>query len=420
MKVFIFLIALVITACVPQPKSIHQVDIENNSSETINNLSQVRIGLDILLEEKLDLIRNKSIALVTNHSGLDKNGVPNYKRLMTQKNVKLKIIFSPEHGLFGEAADGEKVNYNGQLNTLPPVASLYGSNRKPKKEQLEGVDVIIYDIQDVGARFYTYITTLGQIMEVASNQGIQIMILDRPNPITGIKVEGPILDLNNRSYVGYYPIPIRYGLTIGELAKMIIGEKWIEATPELIIVPMLGWQRNYWMDEINIKWVNPSPNIPDLETAIVYPGMCLFEATNINEGRGTKKPFKRFGAPWINKQKLSIQLNNLNLAGVVFKPISYIPVDIKGVANNPKYENQVCNGIEIIITNRNDFNSINTALSILSIISKEYPDTFEINKSRMKKLWGKDNLLDSLHSNEVFDKSIDSFNDASIKYHLYD
>ena len=208
--------------------------------------------------------------------------------------------------------------------------------------------------------------------------------------------------------------------TIGELAKMIIGEKWIEATPELIIVPMIGWQRNYWMDEINIKWVNPSPNIPDLETAIVYPGMCLFEATNINEGRGTKKPFKRFGAPWINKQKLSIELNNLNLAGVVFKPISYIPIDIKGVANNPKYENQVCNGIEIIITNRNDFNSINTALSILSIISKEYPDTFEINKSRMKKLWGKDNLLDSLHSNEVFDKSIDSFNDASIKYHLYD
>ena len=149
MKVFIFLIALVITACVPQPKSIHQVDIENNSSETINNLSQVRIGLDILLEEKLDLIRNKSIALVTNHSGLDKNGVPNYKRLMIQKDVKLKIIFSPEHGLFGEAADGEKVNYNGQLNTLPPVASLYGNSRKPKKEQLKGVDVIIgINVQD--------------------------------------------------------------------------------------------------------------------------------------------------------------------------------------------------------------------------------------------------------------------------------
>ena len=420
MKGLIFLSSLVITACVPQPKSIHQVDSENNPFDTINNLSQVRIGLDILLEEKLDLIKNKSIALVTNHSGLDKNGVPNYKRLMIQKDVKLKIIFSPEHGLFGEAADGEKVNYNGQLNTLPPVASLYGNSRKPKKEQLEGVDVIIYDIQDVGARFYTYISTLGQIMEVASQQGIPIMVLDRPNPITGIKIEGPILDLKNQSDVGYYPIPIRYGLTIGELAKMIIGEKWIDATPELIIVPMLGWQRGHWMDEINTNWVNPSPNIPDLETAIAYPGMCLFEATNINEGRGSKKPFKRFGAPWINKQKLSIELNNLNLAGVVFKPISYIPIDIKGVANNPKYENQVCNGIEIIITNRNDFNSVNTALSILSIISKEFPGSFEINKSRMKKLWGKENFLDSLQSNGVFDVSLDNFNDASKKYHLYD
>ena len=420
MKGLIFLSSLVITACVPQPKSIHQVDSENNPFDTINNLSQVRIGLDILLEEKLDLIKNKSIALVTNHSGLDKNGVPNYKRLMIQKDVKLKIIFSPEHGLFGEAADGEKVNYNGQLNTLPPVASLYGNSRKPKKEQLEGVDVIIYDIQDVGARFYTYISTLGQIMEVASQQGIPIMVLDRPNPITGIKIEGPILDLKNQSDVGYYPIPIRYGLTIGELAKMIIGEKWIDATPELIIVPMLGWQRGHWMDEINTNWVNPSPNIPDLETAIAYPGMCLFEATNINEGRGSKKPFKRFGAPWINKQKLSIELNNLNLAGVVFKPISYIPIDIKGVANNPKYENQVCNGIEIIITNRNDFNSVNTALSILSIISKEFPGSFEINKSRMKKLWGKENFLDSLQSNGVFDVSLDNFIDASKKYHLYD
>ena len=420
MKGFFFLSSLVITACVPQPKSIHQVDSENNPFDTINNLSQVRIGLDILLEEKLDLIKNKSIALVTNHSGLDKNGVPNYKRLMIQKDVKLKIIFSPEHGLFGEAADGEKVNYNGQLNTLPPVASLYGNSRKPKKEQLEGVDVIIYDIQDVGARFYTYISTLGQIMEVASQQGIPIMVLDRPNPITGIKIEGPILDLKNQSDVGYYPIPIRYGLTIGELAKMIIGEKWIDATPELIIVPMLGWQRGHWMDEINTNWVNPSPNIPDLETAIAYPGMCLFEATNINEGRGSKKPFKRFGAPWINKQKLSIELNNLNLAGVVFKPISYIPIDIKGVANNPKYENQVCNGIEIIITNRNDYNSVNTALSILSIISKEFPGSFEINKSRMKKLWGKENFLDSLQSNGVFDVSLDNFNDASKKYHLYD
>ena len=170
------------------------------------------------------------------------------------------------------------------MEDLPPIVSLYGSIKKPTVDQLSGVDLIIYDIQDVGARFYTYISTLGLVMEVASELGIQVLVLDRPNIINGVAVEGPLLDLSNQSFVGYYPIPIRYGLTIGELAAMIKGEKWISGSPELLVIKMKNWKRNYWFDEINSLWTNPSPNIPNLETAILYPGMCLLEATNVNEG----------------------------------------------------------------------------------------------------------------------------------------
>jgi len=420
-KVFL-LITLFAIGCTQQPKSIHQLESEKNRNKPIVNLSKVELGLDVLFDEKIELIKNKSIALITNHSGLDNNGIPNYKRLMDQKDVDLKIIFSPEHGLFGEAAAGEKVNYNGRLEDLPPIVSLYGSIRKPTIDQLSGVDLIIYDIQDVGARFYTYISTLGLVMEVASELGIQVLVLDRPNIINGVAVEGPLLDLSNQSFVGYYPIPIRYGLTIGELAAMIKGEKWISGSPELLVIKMKNWKRNYWFDEINSLWTNPSPNIPNLETAILYPGMCLLEATNVNEGRGTTKPFKRFGAPWINNQKLAVELNNLNLPGVVFKPITYIPIDIKGMANNPKYKNQVCNGVEIMITNRNNYNSVNTGIAVISLISKFHSDKFEINAPSMNRLWGKNNFPNILNSNgkSTNNEQIRIFQELSKKYYFYD
>ncbi len=422
MKNPFFLITVFIVGCIQQPKTIHQLESEKNRNTPVVNISKVRLGLDLLFDEKIKLIRNKSIALVTNHSGLDSNGIPNFKRLMNQKDVDLKIIFSPEHGLFGEAAAGEKINYNGTLKEFPKIVSLYGNTRKPTIDQLSGIDIIIYDIQDVGARFYTYISTLGLVMEVAAEMGIEILVLDRPNIINGVEIEGPILDISNQSFVGYYPIPIRYGLTVGELATMIKGEKWINGTPELTVIKMKNWKRNYWFDEINGKWIKPSPNIPNLETAILYPGMCLLEATNINEGRGTTKPFKRFGSPWLNNQKLAIELNNLNLPGVAFKPITFIPIDIKGMANNPKYENQICNGVELIITNRNDFNSVNTGIKIISLISRFHSEKFEINESNMNRLWGKKNFQKIINSNGEFTNNelIKTFQELSKKYHFYD
>ena len=414
MKKITVLLFLFFTACGKTPRLA-------KSSED-QKVTEVRVGLDVLLDEKLSLIKGKSIGLVTNHTGIDGNGIPNYERFMAINDVDLKIIFSPEHGLFGEVAAGEKVKYDGQMKSLPRVVSLYGKNRKPSIEQLTGLDIIIYDIQDIGARFYTYISTLGLVMESAADANIQMIVLDRPNPITGHGVEGPLLDLNNQSFVGYYPIPIRYGLTVGELAKMIAGEKWIKSNPELTIVSIKNWKRNQWLDQTNVEWVKPSPNIPDLETAIIYPGMCLMEATNVNEGRGTQKPFKQFGAPWVESNTLSKALNKLDLNGVIFKPTNYTPIKIPGMATNPKHQNIKCGGVEIFITDRNKFNSVITGLSILSTMAHLYPNNFKINESGMNRLWGKSNLSTQIKSdldiNSISQSS--NFNQSSKQYLLYD
>ena len=381
--------------------SIHQIQSKyyNTIASPPVDKMPVRTGLDILLDSKIDLITGKTIALVTNQTGIDQNGNPNYKRLMSMDEIKLKVVFSPEHGLFGEA--DKEITYANQIEDLPKVYSLYGSTRKPTKEMLDGIDMIIYDIQDIGARFYTYISTLGLVMEAAAELNIPIIVLDRPNPIRSDIVEGPILDLKYQSFIGKYPIPIRYGWTIGELAEKIILEKWIHPTPKLITIPMEGWNASLWYDETTLPWVKPSPNIPDLETALIYPGMCFLEGTNISEGRGTDKPFKWFGAPWINSKNLSQELNKLKLSGVVFAPKSFTPISIPGVADKPKYENQLCHGIEIRIIDRNKYNSVKTGISVLKKINELYPDFLIIKKTRLNKLWGSDTLLKTLQEKTV-------------------
>ena len=418
-KLSLFFI-LIFVGCTTAPTSIHQTQLEKKKNQTSSNLSNVKVGLDVLLDDRLELIQNKSIGLVTNQTGVDGNGTPNYERFMTLDDVTLKIIFSPEHGLFGEAVAGEKVQYNGQMKSLPKVVSLYGKNRKPTKEQLADLDIIIYDIQDIGARFYTYISTMGLVMAAAAEAGIQIIVLDRPNPITGNQVEGPILNLNNQSFVGYYPIPIRYGLTVGELAKMIVGEKWIDLVPDLLVIPVENLKNTLWFDETNLPWIKPSPNIPDLETAIIYPGMCLLEATNLNEGRGTYKPFKQFGAPWIDKQKLSIALNNLNLSGVTFKPVSYTPISIKGMTNSPRFKDEKCEGVELILTDRNTYNSVDIGIAALKTVKNLYPEKLRFNNDWMDKLWGKSGLSDQLFNDSKVEMNSILFHNTSTKYRLYD
>ena len=245
-------------------------------------------------------------------------------------------------------------------------------------------------------------------METAGETNIPVMVLDRPNPI-GNKVEGPILDKNYISFIGKYPIPIQYGMTVGELAKMLIGEKMIDPVPELTIIPMENYSRDYFYDQTNLPWTNPSPNIPDLETAIIYPGFCLFEATNVSEGRGTYFPFKQIGAPWIDADSLTHLLNEQNLPGVIFNPIQFTPISIPTMSKYPKLENKNCNGIEISITKRDVYNNILTGVTVLWAMNKLYPDSLVIHKDSMGRIWGSDNLYTQLQEGKTPSEIINSY-----------
>lgn len=400
---------ILMAACTAPRKSIHQVELEVHKEFPAPPVNEVKVltGLDVLLDKRLEEIKGKTIGLVTNQSGIDRKGVPNYERLLELDDVNLKVIFSPEHGLFGEAADGKTVDYKGQKRTLPEIVSLYGKNRKPSLESLQRLDLIIYDIQDIGARPYTYISTLGLVMEAAAAAGVPVMVLDRPNPITGHHVGGPVLDLKYQSFVGYYPIPIQYGLTVGEIAKMIVGENWISGVPELMVIPLQGWNRKLWFDETDLPWTKPSPNIPDLETAILYPGLCLLQATNVSDGRGTQNPFKWIGAPWIDGKELAATLNKMNITGVIYKPITFTPVEIPGMANDPKFENKVCHGVESIIINREDYHSVNTGLILLTTLNNLYGEYFEYKESGLKRLLSDSDMIDRLINGKDISKVIE-------------
>jgi uncharacterized protein YbbC (DUF1343 family) len=398
-RVFLFILNLAILSS-QSTRSIHQIQSEYYKTVPTPPVDKVSVltGLDVLLEKKIDLITGKAIALVTNQTGVDRYGIPNYKRLLALDDIYLKVIFSPEHGFFGEA--DEKITYDKKIADLPKVFSLYGTIRKPTPEMLQGIDLIIYDIQDIGARFYTYISTLGLVMEAAAELQIPVLVLDRPNPIRSDIVEGPLLDLNYQSFIGKYPIPIRYGWTVGELAQKIVAEQWIPASPPLSVVSMEGWYASLWYDETNLPWVKPSPNIPDVGTALIYPGMCLLEGTNVSEGRGTDHPFKWFGAPWINGKILSQELNKLHLPGVVFVPQSFTPISISGVADKPKYENQLCDGIEIRVITRNEYQSLNVGVTVLKKLQELYPENIVFKENRLNRLWGSDTLLKELQKKQ--------------------
>lgn len=388
--------------------------------------NSVKTGLDVLFEKHVNLLSGKNIAIVTNHSGLNKDGKSNAELFLAYNNLNLVKIFSPEHGFTGQFVDGELVGDDSSSKRLPPIISLYGKDRKPSPEQLDGIDVIIYDIQDIGARFYTYISTLGLVMEEAAEADIPVVVLDRPNPI-GNKIEGPILSDAYKSFVGRYPIAIRYGLTIGELAQMIIGEKMIESVPKLTVIKMDNYTPNFIYAETKLPWVKPSPNIIDLEAALTYPGLCLIEATNLSEGRGTYSPFKNIGAPWVNSKELIASLNTAQLTGVEFVETAFTPAVIPSMATAPKYRDELCYGIEINVTDPIAFNSVETGINILYHIKKLYPDNFKIKSDSMARLWGSDTLnqllMDGKSPTEIMESyqpDLIQYIELSKKYKLYE
>lgn len=367
---------------------------------------KVELGLNALLTEKRDWIQGKSIGLITNHTGVDATLRSNYRLFAEEPSCRLSVIFSPEHGFWGAVQDGIAVN---SLNvstenaseshlTSIPVYSLYGQSIRPTANQLEGIDVLVYDMQDIGARYYTYISTLLHAMEAASEHGIEFVVADRPNPITCNTVEGPILERGCESFVGIHTVPVRYGLTTGELATLLKAER--APSCHLKVAWMSGYERGMWYDDTGLQWVPPSPNMPTLTTAILYPGLCLFEGTNMSEGRGTTKPFEYIGASWCNGEMWAETLNALCLSGVLFRPIAFTPAP---VIESTKHAKQTCGGVAIHITDRERFLPVETVIHMLSTLITEYREHFAFRDAHFDRLAGNNWLRDALLDRESLD-----------------
>ncbi|HEY65308.1 MAG TPA: DUF1343 domain-containing protein [Caldilineae bacterium] len=334
---------------------------------------QVWPGVDVLLKERLDLLRGRRVALLTNPSGVAASLESTLEIFYAHPDINLVALFSPEHGLYGAAADAASIPSGVDPYTGLPVHSLYGETRYPTREMLEDIDCIVVDLQDVGVRFYTYLWTMTYVMEAAAEAGLPVIILDRPNPLGGRRVEGPMLEPGFDSFVGRWPIPLRHGMTLGELARYFNGTR--DMGVDLTVVPMRGWRRGLWWHQTGLAWVPPSPGMPSLNAVWAYPGTCFLEGTNLSEGRGTALPFQITGAPWVDGEggptawDLARTLNELGLPGVRFRPTRFTPCA-------GKWADQPCAGIQVHVLDLDRYKPIQAGLHIIATVRKMYPERF--------------------------------------------
>ncbi|MFH0990539.1 MAG: DUF1343 domain-containing protein [bacterium] len=389
--------------------------------------AQVKTGADLLFEKYIRLIDGKNVGLVTNHSALLSNG-QHLADTLSKTSCKLVALFGPEHGIRGDAPDGKNLTHGTDAKTGVPVYSLYGSINKPTPEMLKDVEVLLFDIQDVGVRFYTYISTLSYAMEAAAENNIPFILLDRPNPIRGVHVDGFIREDSLRSFVGLHPIPIAHGMTVGELAMLFNEEGWLKngIKASLTVVKMEGWKRSMWYDQTGLRWIKPSPNMATLATAIVYPGTCLIEGTNLSEGRGTQKPFEYIGAPFIDGKKWAEVLNRQKLPGVKFEPIEFTPHSIAGVTVHPKYDSLKCYGIQVKVVNRNQYKPVQTGVFILSTVKQLFADSLRWRERSIDRLSGTPNLRRMIDAGKpakeivgAWGEEVEKFRIVRKKYLLY-
>jgi uncharacterized protein YbbC (DUF1343 family)/CubicO group peptidase (beta-lactamase class C family) len=341
----------------------------NLSPEKIQPRGQVLSGLDVLRAEGFNRIRGRKIGLLTNQAGQARDGVSAIDLLDGAGNLELIALFSPEHGIRGIRDD--RVPSTRDKKTGLVIHSLYGKRVRPTSEMLAGIDTVVIDLQDIGTRFYTYMTTMAYMLEAAAKQKIEVMVLDRPNPINGIRVEGPLLDQKFTGFTGYFPMPIRHGLTMGELALLFSTENNIAV--ELIVVKMEGWRRRNWFDETGLPWVNPSPNMQNLIQATLYPGIGAIEGTRISVGRGTGTPFEQIGSPWIDGVQLAAALNARGLAGVRFYPVSFTP-------QSSIFAGEECRGVFILVTDRQALRPVRLGLEVAATLHRLYPDKYRLEK----------------------------------------
>ena len=389
-----------------------------SESESRANNSQSLNGIDVLKRDGFALLKGKRVGLITNHTGRDRDGNPTIDVLHKAPDVKLVALFSPEHGIRG-ALDQEKITNSTDEKTGLPVFSLYGETRKPTPEMLKDIDVLVFDIQDIGARFYTYISTMGLALEEAAKNGKTFVVLDRVNPINGVDVEGPLADGDKLSFIAHHQIPVRHGMTVGELAQLFNKERGViwAGGANLQIVRVEDWKRTQWFDETGLTWVNPSPNMRSLTQATLYPGIGLIETTNVSVGRGTDTPFEVVGAPWMDGRKLAEALNAANLPGVRFVPVRFTP---KGSV----HKDAECSGVNIIITDRSRFDAVLAGMELAVQVKKLFSKDFLVD--RFTRLLVNQKVFDAYRQGadaralkQLWESELDGFRVIRRKYLLY-
>ncbi len=388
---------------------------------------RVKTGDEVLVDKYLNMIKGKTVGIITNQSGRLQNGKSIIDVLAKEPGIKVVALFSPEHGIRGKASAGEGVSGSIDRKTGLPIYSLYGKTKKPTARMLKGIDVLLYDIQDVGTRFYTYISTLDYCLQAAAAQHIEFIVLDRPDMLRSNLVEGPVLVDSLRSFIGIQPIPSVYGMTPGEFATMINDAGMLEGgvKADLKVIKMEHYRRSMWYDQTGLKWITPSPNLPDMNAVEVYPGNVLIEATNVSEGRGTKHPFEVIGAPYINSRELVSLLNEQHIAGVAFKADTFTPRPYPW-AIKPKYQGEVCHGIKITVTERNVLKPVEMGITIVWAIRKLYPDKFKFIPSYFDLLAGTTTVRTMLEEGKTpseisasWKEGLERFEKLREKYLLY-
>ncbi len=398
-------------------------------SNAPHSQAQLKYGSDVFMEKYIHQLKGKRVGLITNHTAVNRQGHHIADLLHRAGDIHLVALFGPEHGIRGAVEAGFHVNADTDEATGVPIFSLYGETRKPTPDMLKDIDVLIFDIQDIGTRFYTYISTMALAMEAAAEKRISFIVFDRPNPINGRIVEGPVLEDGYQSFVGIHPIALRHGMTVGELARLFNEEGYLpnHLKAELMIMPVENWKRTDSIDASVQHWIKPSPNITDIETAFLYPGMGLLEATNISEGRGTPLPFKNIGAPWVDNITLSGELKKINLPGVHFDTASFIPVDLPGIAMDPKYNGENCKGLRFHVSDQDQFQSVALGIHLICIFKKLHPDQFRWRSQRSIDIMaGTDKFRLAVDSGQSADQiiemlqtDVDRFKSVRQKYLLY-
>jgi uncharacterized protein YbbC (DUF1343 family) len=364
----------------------------------------VRPGIEILLADSSHLIAGHRVGLITNHTGITRDQTHSID-LLRSEGVELVVLFSPEHGIRGQADEGVRVQSGVDAVSGLPVHSLYGETLKPTPEMLEGIDVLLFDIQDIGARYYTYMSTMALGMEAAKEAGIPFIVLDRPNPIGGDHVQGNVLEPERASFVGMYPVPMRHGMTPGELARLINDHFGVGA--DLHVMPVSGWKRDMWFDETGLTWINPSPNMPSLESATHYPGTCLFEGSNLSVGRGTERAFQQVGAPWLDAEALVERLSTYEFPGVRFEAVTFTPVR----SGDTKYNEELVNGIRFYVTDRSVYDPAVVGTAAVLEARKLAGENWEWLPGHFDRLAGTTRLRERIEAGAQLDDVTSVWND---------